>query len=106
VDCLSGLKHGDELRQPPGPRLGLLGVLEPVDDRVPVLAAELGEERPGLRARIRPSAISRAAVSRLIRDHRPRGRRGVNRCKKYRSSSAWRRPSIHPKHSAISSTSG
>jgi hypothetical protein len=40
------------LRQPPCARLGLLGVLEPVDDRVTVLAVELGERRLGLRARV------------------------------------------------------
>ena len=33
-------------------------------------------------------------------------RRGVKRCRKYRSSSALRCPSIQPKHSAVSSTSG
>src|SRR5262245_42788965 len=44
VDRFARLEHGDELCQAPGARLGLLGVLEPVEDRVAVLAAEPGEE--------------------------------------------------------------
>src|SRR2546430_456397 len=52
VDGLARLEHLDELRQPPGARLRLLRVLEPVEDRVPVLAAQLGEERLGLGARV------------------------------------------------------
>ena len=48
VDRLSGLEHRDELRQPPSARLGLLGVLEPVQDRVAVLTRQLVEERPGV----------------------------------------------------------
>jgi hypothetical protein len=56
--------------------------------------------------RIFPAAISRSAFSRLTLDHVLRPRRGVNRCRKKHSSSASRRPSIHPKQSAVSGTSG
>src|SRR5436853_462774 len=49
VEPLARLEHGDEPCQPLGTGLGLLGVLEPVGDRVAVLAVELGEERLGLR---------------------------------------------------------
>jgi hypothetical protein len=52
VDRLSGLEHRDEPREPPRARLRLLGVLEPVEDRIAILATELGEERLGLRARV------------------------------------------------------
>ena len=47
VDRLAGLEHGDELREPPCPRLRPLGVVEPVEDRVAVLAVERLEERLG-----------------------------------------------------------
>jgi hypothetical protein len=144
VDRFAGLEHCYELRESPHTRLGLLGVLEAVKDRVAVLATELREERLGLWAsvelaleiigdgdpllalvgclpapirlraldcgspagRILPEAISSSAFSRLMRDHLLRGCRGVNRWRKYRSSRASRRPSIHPKQSALSSTSG
>jgi len=121
VNRLAGLEHRDELSQPPSPRVGLLGVVEPVDDRVAILllssaknasafgrasssalevvgdgAAPLSlvgclQQRPSAFARstsarpagrILPSAISCSALSRLIRDHRLRCRRGVNRWRK------------------------
>jgi hypothetical protein len=52
-----------------------------------------------------PAAISASAFSRLIFDQRPRGRRGVKRCRKCWSS--WPRfwLSIQPKQSASSSAS-
>src|SRR5205807_9821857 len=49
VERLAGLEHLDEPGQPPRARLGAAGVVEPVEDRVAVLAAELGEERGGAR---------------------------------------------------------
>ena len=52
VDRLAGLEHGDELLQPARARLGLLRVLEPVEDRVAVAAVEAGEERGGRGARV------------------------------------------------------
>src|SRR3954452_13872195 len=42
---LPGLEHRDELRQPPGARLRAFGVLQAVEDRVAVLAAQALEER-------------------------------------------------------------
>ena len=59
----------------------------------------------GPAARIKPAAISSVALSRLIRDHLPRGRRGVKRCRKDRSSKDFRIPSIHPQQRATSSAS-
>ena len=47
---LAAGEHLDELRDPPGPRLGALGVVDAVQDRVAVRAVELGEL--GLRARL------------------------------------------------------
>ncbi|HEX2708830.1 MAG TPA: hypothetical protein VHM66_12565, partial [Solirubrobacterales bacterium] len=55
--------------------------------------------------RILPASISASALSRLIRDHFPRGRRGVKRWRKCRSS--WPRfwLSIQPMQSVRSSAS-
>ena len=52
VDRLARLEHRDELGQPPRARLGPLGVVEPVEDRVAILTAEPVEECLGLRARV------------------------------------------------------
>src|SRR5690606_24443244 len=54
---------------------------------------------------IRPSRSSRPTISTLRCDHRLRGRRGVNRCRKLVSSRLRACPSIQPKHSASSSAS-
>src|ERR1700704_4585001 len=47
VDRLVGGQHRHVLRYPPGPGLGALGVADPVQDRVPVHAAQGREERAG-----------------------------------------------------------
>ncbi len=57
------------------------------------------------RGRIRPSAISRSTLSRLIFDHLLRDVRGVNRWTNHLSSHASGCPSIQPKHGATSSAS-
>ena len=54
---------------------------------------------------MRPAAISSSAWSRLIRDHLPRGRRGVKRCRKCLSSRPFFWLSIQPKQSASVSAS-
>src|SRR5260370_12917942 len=47
VDRLVRGQHRHVLRYPLGPGLGALGVADPVQDRVPVHAAQRREERPG-----------------------------------------------------------
>jgi hypothetical protein len=54
---------------------------------------------------MRPACSSFSARSRLIRDQRLRGRRGVKRCSQRCSSRAAFWPSIQPKQSAPSSAS-
>src|SRR4051794_5292460 len=52
VKLLPRLEHLDELREPPRPRLGPLGVLQAIEDRVAVLAVQAGEERLRPRSRV------------------------------------------------------
>ena len=52
VDRFARLEHRNELRQTPCPRLRPFGVLKPEEDGVAVLAAQLGEERACLGAKV------------------------------------------------------
>jgi hypothetical protein len=97
VDRLARLEHGDELGESP------LWLSYAASQRPSAFARSTSASPESF---ILPSAIRRSAVSRLIRDHLLRGRLGVKRWRKCASSSASRRPSIHPKQIALSSTSG
>ena len=77
VKSLPAPEHLDELLEPARARLGLLGVVQAIEDRVAVLAVERGEAPPRPRGprRARPAGRAGPRCCAVSRRRRPSGRR-------------------------------